>query len=95
MFSTCNHPSFHVYVWMMDQFVGLLGLPRRGEAEALRVRDFAIEGDGHYPETSYEFRHYGFAYPMRHSKNMGGPEFYHREIRMIYAGWKRSLTEGV
>ncbi len=92
MFSTCNHPTFHVYVWMMDQFVGLLGFPRRGEEEALRVRDFAIEGDGHYPETHYEFEHYGFRYPMRLQNSMGGSAFYHREIRTIAERYKAGLT---
>ncbi len=92
MFSTINHPSFHVYVWMMDQLVGLLGFVRRGEEEALRVKTFAIEGDGHYPETEYEFQHYGFRYPRRYLTNMGGAGFYHREIRTIHERWKAGLT---
>ena len=89
MFSTTNHPTYHVYVWMMDQFAGLLGFERRGEEEALGVRDFLIEGDGHYPETEYEWRHYGFTYNRRLGHCQGGNAFYHREIRKIADLWAR------
>ena len=83
MFFTPNHPTMPVLGFMVDQFLGKLGHPEKGALHALGLPLKTDEGDNHYPETRYEFNHYGFEYPRRYEHNMGGKEFYHREIARI------------
>ncbi len=83
MFFTPNHPTMAVIGFMVDQFLNRLGHPLMGEEHALSLPLMTDVGENHYPETDYEFNHYGFQYPMRYADNMGGRKFYHSEIERI------------
>ncbi len=87
MFFTENHPTMPVLGFMVDQFLGMLGHKVLGAEHALALPLDTMEGDNHYPETDYEWQHYGFQYPQRFPKTMGGKQHYHRIIQRITDAW--------
>lgn len=87
MFFTENHPTMPVLGYMVDQFLHHLGHPLLGAGHALSLPLVTDAGDSHYPETRYEWAHYGFNYRREYQRNMGGPHFYHRHIQAIADEW--------
>lgn len=85
MFFTQNHPTMPVLAWMMDQFLSKLGHPSLGEEVSLALPLDTMPGENHYPETAYEWDHYGLTYPRKYERNMGGREHYHQIIKEIAA----------
>ncbi len=83
MFFTENHPTMPVLGWMTDQFLARLGHPSQGEEAALALPLDTMEGWNHFPETEYEWEHYGLDYPRKYESYMGGKDHYHRIIKVL------------
>lgn len=86
MFFTANHPTFNLVGYMVEQLLVKLGFESKGSDDW--VLQLPINGAGfsnHYPETAYEWGHYGFQYPIRWEREWGGPhKFYPEIIRKAY-----------
>lgn len=87
MFFTENHPTMAVLGYMVDQMLGKIGHVQQGAGAALALPLATDKGDNHFPETGYEWAHYGFNYPLRYTRNMGGSQHYHRIIQSVEAEW--------
>jgi len=81
LFMSAGHPSFTTIAWLGSGVILALGFPAEDESAVLAY-DHAIDCMGKWPETDYEFNHYGFTYPKRYAKvETGGMEIYHELIR--------------
>lgn len=85
LFAAISHPTFTTIAWLGAGIMRVLGHAHDDETKVLAY-DYAVHGIQGYPETVYEFKHYGFTYPMRHTMtSLGGPTFYHKMIRDVEA----------
>ena len=91
LFMGPSHPTFTTVAWLGSEIIRLLGYASETEAQVL-AHDHNINAMGPFPETHYEFNHFGFTYPMRHqhSADCGGIEFY----RSVIAGaWQSAFNK--
>lgn len=80
LFMSASHPSFTTVAYLGSEIIRTLGYAADDEAKVLSY-DHAIESMGIWPETDYEFNHFGFTYPRRYlTTEAGGMEIYHRLI---------------
>lgn len=93
MFFTFNHPSCHLLAFAADECLAHFGFERKGREHAISVvqADEKMMGDV-FPETEYEWAHYGFKYPMRWTDRMGGMEFYRSQVERIAREWEAKKT---
>lgn len=85
LFFTSNHPTFHLVAYMMEEMLGYLGFFPKPDAWQ-QVPTNGADFHNHFPETAYEWNHFGFQYPRRWEKEWGGPnKFYPDVIRKAYA----------
>lgn len=89
---TENHPTFNLIACISSQFEKLLGIPYTTEEECVWIKSDTLGIWNAHPETSYEFDHYGFEYPMRYENCYGGFQWYLDLIKRIAA--KRSAHPG-
>lgn len=81
LFQSAQHPSFITIAWLGAEIIRLLGYPHDTEEQVIAY-NYAHDSMAVFPETHYEFEHFGFEYPMRHQQgSVGGKEFYHWLIR--------------
>ena len=89
LFLTVNHPTYPTVAYIVESCLGYLGFKELGEDHCL-AREVNECGFGaHLPETDYEFRHYGFKYPLRFPNERGGADAYYTAlIRDAALRWK-------
>lgn len=81
LFLAASHPSFITIAWLGSGIMQKLGHPADSEAQILAL-DPLIDAMGMWPETHYEWEHFGFRYPLLHPRTqVGGIEHYHSVIR--------------
>jgi len=91
LFMGASHPSFLPMAHMGAQIIRMLGHECDSEEQVLAY-DYNIGTMAGEPETGYEFKHYGFTYPMRHlTTSVGGLERY---IGMIHSAAQFWTTGG-
>lgn len=85
MFFTANHPTFNLVAWIGSQLMTRIGCNGASEDECVTIPHDTLGTWNTWPETKYEFAHYGFEYPMRyeHTEHWGGQEWYHSQIAKI------------
>lgn len=83
---TENHPTYHIVAHIGMQLANLIGEDMRAAEDCASVQHDALGIWNTWPETEYEFNHFGFAYPMRYetTPNWGGLEWYHGLIHRIF-----------
>ncbi len=93
---TFNHATFHVISYIVEQFLKCLGgIEARDEDWCLSLPTNGARMGSHFPESSYEFDYYNFAYPMRYLDDRGGTAaFYANEIRQSYTKQRALLDRG-
>lgn len=85
LFMSPSHPSFTTSAWIGSEIMRVLGHPNDTEEQVLAY-NYAHDSMAVFPETRYEFQHFGFTYPLRHEQgSMGGREVYHGLIREAVA----------
>lgn len=77
---TENHPTFHLIAWIGSELMRLLGYQQDTDAQIAAYNTEATGQWNAFPETHYEWAHYGFRYPLRWPNLEGGLEYYHRLI---------------
>lgn len=81
LFAAISHPTFTTIAWLGAGIMKVLG-HASDDAAAVVAYNYAHQEISGYPETKYEFEHYGFTYPMRHQTTaLGGYDHYHKMIR--------------
>jgi hypothetical protein len=85
LFFTENHPTFSIVAWIGSRIMKLLGLVHEEEDHILLHSGDRLGTWNVWPETRYEFDHYGFQYPLRYANTQcwGGVEWYHGQIAKI------------
>lgn len=87
LFMGFSHPSFLIMAHMGAAIMEQLGFTKDDEAAVLgyNYEMGALAGE---PETEYEFKHYGFTYPMRHAEtSVGDRNYYLQQIESTAAFW--------
>lgn len=80
LFMSAGHPTFTTVAWLGSGIIRALGHSADDESAVLSY-DHAHDCMGQWPETDYEFNHFGFTYPKRYpTVPSGGMEIYHRLI---------------
>lgn len=82
---TENHPSYGIVAWIGAQLSKAIG-NETDTVESCSSYCHDLLGDWNvWPETHYEFDHFGFSYPIRYATtpHWGGEEWYHSLIRKI------------
>lgn len=80
---TENHPTYNLIGYIGSQFCRLAGY-RHDPEDVCASLNPAEHGEWNAsPETHYEFQHYGFEYPMRFDKSLGGIAYYKSLIHNI------------
>jgi hypothetical protein len=84
LFFTSNHPTFPLVGFIMEWLLSWLGFPPAG-ADPISLPTNGANFSNHYPETDYEWKHYGFTYPKRWEREWGGADkFYPGIIRKAF-----------
>lgn len=85
MFFTANHPTFHLAAYIMEMGLRKFGFEHKPDDWLLGLPINGAGFSNHYPETHYEWGHYGFQYPRRWENEWGGAaNFYSGIIRKCY-----------
>jgi hypothetical protein len=85
MFFTHNHPTYNVVAWIGSQLLKRLGFESQSEEECALIQHDLNGTWNTWPETRYEFDHFGFSYPLRYKTTVcwRGEDWYHSEISKI------------
>lgn len=83
-----SHPSGVLISYIGSQVCAKLGLQGQDDESILNV-DPTLYAMNPQPETSYEFKHYKFSYPIRYVDHKEFDDFYKRLINDYYQSWKQ------
>lgn len=81
-----SHPGMNVMAHVGNEAMGILGYEKESMDKILSYNYLECE-TGLQPETDYEFKHYGFTYPIRHRGAAGGESYYRDMLALMAKSW--------